>query len=462
MRLTKKIWKYLILFSLGILAFLWIFQVVFINRYYEWTKKRNIKSIAADLLASETNTSIYDTLDKISYQENICIELTFSTGQVIYSSSNGRSCVKRNETIKQTFIDSNLKEESYTFQNPLFKDKSIMEAVKLNDNLYAFISTSLEPIDSTVKILVEQLIIVSSIVLLLSFGLAYFISKRLSNPIVKISKAATRIAAGNFQTKFNSNSDIVELVELTEALNEMKDELQKTEELQRDLMANVSHDLKTPLTMIKAYAEMIRDLHYNQPEKRNQSLHVIIAEVDRLTLLVNDILTLSKMQVALEQVVPSTFDLVQLIKEILKRFTIYSLKDGYQFIFEHEDLPTLIITADKKKIEQVIYNLLINALNYTGKDQKIIVRVQEEATNYLIEIIDSGKGIAKKELPHIWEKYYKDKKNHKRNIYGTGLGLAIVKHILVLHQYSYGVISKKGQGTTFYFKLPKETLISED
>ena len=349
--LTSKIWKYLVLFSLAILLFLWLFQVIFINKYYEWTKTRHIKQIAQELLTSDTATSIYETLDRISYQENISIEITTADGNGLYASNGNFNLFNDINTFKYQFIESGLSDYTYIFENPRFKDKSITYAVKLNNNLFAFISTSLEPIDSTVKILQEQLLIVTGIVLILSFMIAYFISRYLSKPIIKISNAASRIAAGKMNTTFESDSDISELIALTDALNEMKTELSKTEELQRDLIANVSHDLKTPLTMIKAYAELVRDINYKQKDKREENLNIIIAEVDRMTLLVNDILTLSKMQVALDTLELETFDFIALVQDIINRFMIFAKKDGYRILFEHTSLTSVIIEADKKKLE---------------------------------------------------------------------------------------------------------------
>lgn len=113
-----------------------------------------------------------------------------------------------------------------------------------------------------------------------------------------------------------------------------------------------------------------------------------------------------------------------------------------------------MINADKKMIEQVIYNLINNAINYTGDDKVVTIKISL-ADNILVEIIDTGKGINKSELPYIWDKYYKNKKKHKRNLIGTGLGLSIVKNILKLHEYEYGVKSRKNKGSTFYFIIPK-------
>lgn len=452
--LKRKIWHYLIIFSLVIISFLWLFQVIFINKYYEYSKTKDIKRIANKLLTGYKSENIYNTLDEISYQENLCIEIT-SSNSTLYRSSTTSNCLFSKGILKESFINSGSYEETYNLENPKFTNKSILEAIKLDNNLYAFLSTSLEPIDSTAKILKEQLIIISILILSLSLLIGYFISKRLSKPIVDISRKANLIAKGKIKKEFTSDSDILEIEDLNNSLNEMMVELGKTEELEKDLLANVSHDLKTPLTMIKAYAEMVRDLTYNNKEKRDSNLNIIIEETDRLTLLVNDILALSKLQQSMDNLVLSEFDLIILIKNILKRFTIYEEKYGYKIIFKHTNIRKLIIKADQKKIEQVLYNLIINAINYTGDDMTVVINTSKVNNLYKVEVIDSGKGIDKKDLDSIFDKYYKSEKKHKRNLYGTGLGLSIVKSIFILHNYEYGVDTKKEKGSSFYFYVSK-------
>ena len=210
-------------------------------------------------------------------------------------------------------------------------------------------------------------------------------------------------------------------------------------------MANVTHDLKTPLTMIKAYAEMIRDLHGDNKKKREKNLNVIIEETDRLNLLVNDVLDLSKFNAGTTKLEKEDFNLDELIKEILNRYQIYIDKDGYSI--EYESDGETIINADRARISQVIYNLINNALNYTGNDKKVFIKLK----NGKVEITDTGKGIKKEDIDLIWDKYYKVDKTYSRMQIGSGIGLSIVKNILELHEYKYGVDSKVGHGTTFYF-----------
>ena len=429
------------------MVFLWFFQVFFIDTYYEYSKTKQIKSTTEKIIKNFNNNVEY--LDIISYEDNVCIEIVKNENIIYTSNESNRGCIISNQ-YKDNFFDNNLSEQTYKLINPIFNTKSLIYAKKYNENITIFVNTSLEPLDNTISILSQQLTIVSIIVLILAFVIGYFISKRISKPIENINEKAKKLANGNYNFEFDTNSNIYEIDELANTLNYTKKELAQTDELRRDLLANVSHDLKTPLTMIKGYAEMIRDLNSENVEKRNDNLNVIIEESERLNVLVEDLLTLSKIQANKDTIVKEKFDLIELINNIVKRYTIYKDTEGY--VFEINSPKEIIINADKKKLEQVIYNLINNAINYTGNDKKIIINVIVDH-KVRVEIKDTGKGINQEDLPHIWEKYYHSKKKHKRNVIGTGIGLSIVKTILESHGFKYGVESKKNKGTTFYFEI---------
>lgn len=457
--LRNKIWLYLIIFSIAILSFLWLFQVIFLNAYYEWMKTSEINSIADKIVENYDNDSLNDYLDTVTYTKGICIEIIYNNLEIYSSNNTNRGCIGQNSSdpsymnYKKEFMNSDLDKKNYKLTNDRFDNKILMTGVKLDEDYYVFINASIEPLTSTIHILASQLIYVTFLVMILSFLIAYYISKRISRPIIQINETAKKMAQGNYEIEFKTDSAIDELDELTKTLNQAKDELSKTDALRKELMANVSHDLKTPLTMIKAYAEMVRDLSYNNEEKRNNHLNTIIEETDRLNRLVNDMLELSKLESNIGNIHYELFDINELIKTVLSRFSY--LEETKQYQFEYIGIENVLVHADKVKIEQVIYNLVGNAINYIGKDKKVIVKMIEEKSSYRIEIIDHGKGIDEKELDKIWDKYYKVDKTYKRNTIGTGLGLSIVKNILLAHQYSYGVQSKKGKGTTFYFEIPK-------
>jgi len=460
--LKSKIWIYLIIFSVSILAFLWLFQIIFLNSYYELIKTKDMENIINRVISNyknNDNNNFVNNLDSISFEKGVCIEIIDNNMQSYLSNGPERGCSIESSrdlnirNIKYNFINSNVDKENYKINNTNFKNKTLISALKLDNGVYAFVSVSLQPLDSTINILKSQLLLVSFVVLILSFIIAYFISKKISKPIIKINKSAKCLAHKQYDTVFETGEDILELNELAKTLNYTRDELIKTDELNRELMANVSHDLKTPLTMIKAYAEMVRDLTYKNKNKRDQNLNVIIDEADRLNLLVNDILDLSKMQAGVVELNFETFNLVDVVNNILNKYKILKESEKYKFIFNYED--NTIIKADIKKIEQVIYNLINNAINYTGSDKKVEINIIDCNSYIRFEVKDTGKGINKSDIDFIWDKYYRVDKAHKRNMHGTGLGLSIVKKILEQHDFEYGVESIINQGTTFYFNIKK-------
>lgn len=462
--LNREIWKYFLIFSIVILGVLWIFQVLFLDQYYRYVKINDIKSVAKLIALRQSSSKFSDIVDKAAYDSEVCVEVINSNFVTLYSSSSyGRGCFTGKETsmnYKYNFMTSGEKNKTYELINPMYNNDTLVYAVKLKNNKYAFVNTSLDPVDSTVDIIQEQLVIVLVVVLILSFAISYFMSNYISLPIVKMNTAAKQLAKRNFNVKFENDSNILEINELAETLNYASSELSKTDELRRDLMANVSHDLKTPLTMIKAYAEMSTDLHANNKAKQKEDMNIIANEVDRLTILVNDILTLSKMQSNIESLDIEEFDLINLIDDILERYKVLKETESYTFNFNHKK-KKIMIKADRKKLEQVIYNLVNNAINYTGEDNSVTINITGE-NDYVVEIVDTGKGIKEEDLPYIWDKYYKNNKKHKRNLVGTGLGLSIVKNILELHGFEHGVKSSVGKGTNFYFIISNKEKSLDD
>lgn len=401
------------------------------------------------------NSSILSSIDDISLDNNICLEYVDNWGNKYYFNNKTTSCLLgKNKNIDKELVKIKQSQEEIYFEkilNPLNNSTSLLYGIKKN-NGYVFLFTSLEDIGTTTSLIKSQLIYLTLLTILLSIVIAMFLSRRIAKPISDMTKKATKLADGNYNLVFKSTG-INELDELANSLNYLEQEVSKTDTYRRDLMANVSHDLKTPLTMIKAYAEMIKDITIDDKEKTIKNLDVIIEETERLNILVNDILELSKLQNNQDNLDIEEFDIVLLIKDILRRYEIIKETENYNLILESPE--SIIVKADKKRISQVIYNLINNAVNYTGDDLKVIVRLTEESKDCLVEIIDTGKGIDEEDLQNIWNRYYKQEKNHKRNVIGTGLGLSIVKNILEQHHFDYGVKSIKNHGTTFYFKIKK-------
>ena len=206
--------------------------------------------------------------------------------------------------------------------------------------------------------------------------------------------------------------------------------------------------------MIKAYASMIKEISGDNPEKREKHLQVIIDEADRLTGLVNDVLSVSKLQSNMTELKLKVFNLTELVYGIINKFGYLQEAQGYSFMLDIE--PNLYTRADEEKIRQVIYNLLGNAANYTGADKTVYISLKSsmDFKRVRFEVKDTGKGISKDELPEIWNRYYRVKESHNRPVKGTGLGLNIVKAILENHSFDFGVESEKDKGSTFWVDFP--------
>ena len=442
----------LILFSVAILVVMWFFQIIFLRVYYE---KYQLKSLRHVEKVLNRQKYTLDEIERIAYDNDICIEYFYNDRYYLFNGLNNDCLLNtKSEGIKNiiiNFIDSDKSREVIKLNNPNNDSKSIMYNIKVNDG-YLFLNTSLEDVDSITSILRNKLIYVTMIIIVLAILMSFHLSKMLNEPIINITNEAKKLSKGNLKLNFEE-SNIKEIDELANTLIYANNEINKTDELRRDLLSNVSHDLKTPLTMIKAYAEMLRDIDNLSDDKKRENLNIIIDETDRLNILVNDILNLSKLESNKETLDKSEFDLVELIKKIVKKFDILVEKEKYEFIL---DMPKkAYVFGDKNKISQVIYNLVNNSVNYTGKDNKVYINVIENKKSYLVEIKDTGKGIKEEELNIIWDKYYKNEKNHRRNKVGTGVGLSIVKNILEIHQFKYGVTSTINKGTTFYFEIEK-------
>ena len=344
-------------------------QIVFLNKYYEVYKKNQLDDIVNSI---KTNNSMdINTLEDIAYNYGVCVSI-YSNG-VIQTISNtyNKGCLFSDKDTSDnyitSFVSSGKTEDTKLLYNKRFGNKTIIKALKYNNEVYIFLNTSIQPLDSSIILLKSQYGYIALIIFGISLIISYVISSQISRPIVKISDSAKKLANGDFNVSFSTDSKVQEIKELSTTLDLAKNELSKTDELRRDLMANVGHDLRTPLTMIKAYAEMTRDLESQTPEKRAENMNIIIEETDRLNVLVSDILDLSKLQSSTYELKTEEFDLNELIRNIIKRFYILIDSDGYEFIYTNDK--EIKVKADKKRIEQVIYNLLNNAVNYTGEDK---------------------------------------------------------------------------------------------
>ena len=444
---------FLLTYNIVIILLLWFSLITILDVFYEKEQIDNMDNIVSSL-KSTSSSELISKLQDVAYDNEVCIVLSSGVNVISTYNINMNGCALKAKSSKvneimYNFENSDEEFKSYRFVNDDKHISALLYGVKI-DNTDIFIYSNLEDISDFTLIVKRQLMYICAIGIFIAVIMSVFLSNKITEPITKITKKAKKLGSGNTEVSFDE-SGIKEIDELSETLTQAQKEMVKTDELRRDLMANVSHDLKTPLTMIKAYAEMIRDISYKDQDKMNEHLGIIVDETDRLTVLVNDILDLSRMQSSADTLSIEKFDLASDIKTIVNRYQIIKETEKYTINVEIPD--EIIIKADKKKLNQVIYNLINNAINYTGDDKTVIVRVTKHKKYYLVEIIDTGKGIKESEIPYIWNKYYKNDKNHQRNVVSTGLGLSIVKEIFELHNYEYGVKSELKKGSTFYFKI---------
>ena len=400
----------------------------------ELFRMQSIPSGPAGSLVDGTGTEVMSPPSKVSFQPSD--QPNVSPLPVQAETSNGKYN-KRDHRIR-------LMDQS-EIQSLLYARK-----VHLSDGTEAtlLLNTQINPVISTVSALRSQLGVITVVVIILAGLVAFLLTSHVSKPIIETNTAAKELSHAHYTKPPHSNK-YREIAELNETLVHAADDLGKVEALQHELIANISHDLRTPLTMIGGYAEVMRDL---PSENTPENMQMIIDETSRLSTLVNELLDFSRMQASGLKLNPSDFCLTDAVDSTVKRVGKLTEKDGYTILFEY-DTP-VFVTADSMRISQVVYNLIGNALTYTGPDKRVTVRQSVHDGYAHIDITDTGKGIAPDELDLIWNRYYRTKETHKRAIIGSGLGLNIVQSILNQHNVPYGVSSELDKGTTFWFELP--------
>ena len=471
----------LLVFLAILLLLLFLLQTVYLDDIYKAAKKNTlnnandkVEQILDDQLG---NLSVMEQqLDELTAEYDIDIQISGEDGTLLYSSLR----MYENTLPKQFYQDFYKRAEknggSFTEEiagdiqrdpfdlfkgNEIYLDQKLPSEIAQESMLsvriltisstpyLTIVSARLTPVSATVQMIRQELIFVSIIMIILALVLAMVISRLISKPLSQMNESAKELAKGNYEVEFHDQSSL-EISELGSTLNYTARQLKKTEQLQHELIANVSHDLRTPLTMIQAYAEMMRDI---PGENTPENVQVIIDEAGHLTGMVNDLLDISKLQAGVTQLNKAHFNLTKNLQEAVQRIGRMASANEFtiELICDHDE--EVFVDADEFKIYQVVYNLINNALNYSGDSRHVIVRQECIGDTVKVSVQDFGPGIAKENLPLVWERYYKVDKEHRRSFNGSGLGLAIVRKILELHNAQYGVDSTLGQGSTFWFCL---------
>ena len=463
-RLKWKIFAFLLGFCALLLIILWLFQTVLLDAFYQKIRIMEIKRVSGIIVSNVGNGNIAGIIDDISESSDITVDI---------ADLNGRSMlrpfpVQDRRTTEAYMALISLAQENgdeyyeYSILPTAIPRFAVMRGFRLpmqsliyvrianeatDSGIAVIINAVISPVNATVTTLRYQLYFITGIMIFLAVFLAIILAKRVSKPIEEINRGAITLAKGNYNTRF-SGKGFYEIVELSETLNTAAIELGKVENLRRELLANVSHDMRTPLSLIYGYAEMMNDF---PGEITPEHIKMILDETQRLASLVNDVLEISKLESDMESINISRFNLTGNILETTMRVEELLRSEGYQIIFENGE--DVYANADETKINRAFYNLLVNAINYSG-DNKVITVTQTIFEDCVrISVTDCGEGVAEDDLPYIWDRYYKSIKKHKRAVTGTGLGLSIVKKIIELHGGKYGVQSELGAGSTFWFEI---------
>ncbi|NLA72073.1 MAG: HAMP domain-containing histidine kinase [Clostridiaceae bacterium] len=318
---------------------------------------------------------------------------------------------------------------------------------QVRDGSYLFAVFSLADLDEAALIMRQQLWIITLVLVVSSVLLAVFLSGKLSRPIQAVTHAARDLAAGDYDVRLPvKNQD--EIGQLTIALNDLGIELGRTEALRRELIANVSHELRSPLAVIQGYAETVRDVTWPDETKRSEQLNIIVDESSRLSQIVKDILDYSRLQAGVEQLKLSVFEICPVFELLLKK---YELEASRRQLALSMSCPNLTVNFDKEQLDQILNNLMNNAINHARPGTVIEVSVIAQNQHSRIEVKNQGQPIPADMLTRIWDRYYRSSQINGEQSLGTGLGLAIVKSIFERHGVRYGVISEHDQ-TIFWFE----------
>lgn len=271
----------------------------------------------------------------------------------------------------------------------------------------------------------------------------------LVRPIKKLTKATKRIAAGDFNVKLNIKQT-GELGTLARSFEEMMHDLQQLEQMRREFVANVSHEVQSPLTSISGYAQALKQVNLSEQE-RSRYLDIIITEAKRMSKLSDNLLKLSMLESQSQQPRLSTLSLDEQIRRVIVALQPQWSARNIQFEL---DLQTVKVMADHDQLNQVWTNILSNGIKFSEEGGVIQVSIKEDIKTVTVRIADTGIGIPLEDQKRIFERFFKADRSHSRKYDGSGMGLAIVKQIVSLHQGDIRAESEPGQGTTFIVTLP--------
>lgn len=453
---TQTIRKFLII-TASILFVMWILQILFFEAFYENVRMQELYKSTKEIQNIYLNQDYHEDLNNYAFKNNLNVIISkIQNGSIVvdystYGINQDQFVFPKIEKSLEKL--GNTTDTYIVYENLELTTRVYFEKLKLNNNdVFLYIETLYTPLQSTNEVFIRLLLVASVISFIIAMFFSYFLSKAISEPILNISKKAKTLSEGEFDINFSSN-EYEEVKQLSDTLNYAIQEIKKSQILQKEVICNVTHELKTPLTMIQSYAELINDISGDNKEKREEHLKIILEETKRLEYLVDDIMQYSKLESGLIEYNYSQFDLVKVVKKLEEFYKEKYEEKGFNFVFNYE-FDEFFVYGDINRIEQVIINFLNNAVNYSTDKKLIKVYLNKEEDIAKLIIRDYGMGISKEDLEHIFEKHFRSI-GAKRVSVGSGIGLSICKSILEEHKLRYGVQSEVGKGSAFYVNFIK-------
>ena len=459
-KLRNWIWQAFAIFTIGILVALFLLQNLALKDLYYQQETERIEAMGERLAEQWRHVRFSQPVSIRFYEDEIPVRI-FNMAGASQSTDvldlfdpdplEAVRFIKKYEASGKP-VYTNIEREGSPESGFLIYGTKLLNEANPDSSLYLYIIDPIGPLDSVRLILKNQLLTMSILTIVLSLLLSYFIAYRIAKPMVDLTRQAQKLGAGDYSVHFQ-NDDVKEIHQLAESLNAATAELAKIDETKTNLLASVSHDLRTPLTMIKAYSEMIRDLSGDDPKRRQEHIGVILQETDWMSDLITDILEYSRIRSGNMNYEMRVFDLASLTDVCVERFRDIALQQDRGVTIKWENSGYVPVSGDVIRIQRVIDNLLSNALKHSPDDAAMEVSIEQAGSKVRWGVRDHGEGIAPENLDQIWDLYFTRSSMQNRVNGSTGLGLSIVRGILEDHRCDYGVNSTPGEGADFWFVM---------
>lgn len=434
------------LFSVGALASLLRNPLVYDNAASRLRSAQNLVNTQTDILNSLTSNPDLDQLNQAALRLNTRVIILSNDGSLIADSQAGSAAALHTQPLRMIFL-------SQRNEIAFLRDESnrlwlvLVQPVKNSAYLVLAVSRPhLDIIELFNNEFFRPLFLTGLIGLVLAVLLAFALAKWISSPLNHISRAVDDVTSGQYKTISVSGPN--EVRSLANSFNSMVKRVDDTLQSQRDLVANVSHELKTPLTSIQGFTQAIMDGVSQTPDEISQAANVIFSEANRMNRLVQDLVTLARLEGENLELQNEQVDTATLIRGVTERFRPLIEQEGLQFSMDIPDLPSLKMHEDR--LTQVISNLLDNAINYTPSGGSIGISIVLRDKSIEIRVADTGMGIPSVERERIFQRFYRANHSHP----GTGLGLAITRQIVKAYGGSIHVEDNQPKGSIFVVILP--------